>query len=154
MRTDEERSFTTDDFNFPIVNIPFKCSNIPVTPCIWSIFLWLIWNSKSCGSYSDFLDRGFAANSELSYWTKGSSLLRWSILLWKFHVATMTWFIVREYDHEYVPFVVSTIRSFSHSWLITKFVTRVTRRVSLVERELFSLPEYPPFLVWFVLLNL
>ena len=29
-----------------------------------------------------------------------------------------------------------------HSWLITGFVTRLTRRVSLVERELHSIPEH------------
>ena len=34
-------------------------------------------------------------------------------------------------------------RSFSHSWLITGFVTRLTRRVSLVEQELLTLPEHP-----------
>ena len=35
-------------------------------------------------------------------------------------------------DHGYVPLVVSTYRSFPHSWLITGFVIRVTRQVSLV----------------------
>jgi hypothetical protein len=39
-------------------------------------------------------------------------------------------------DHRYVPLVISTCRSFSRSWLIT----RVTRQVSLVERN------YLPFL--------
>jgi hypothetical protein len=34
-----------------------------------------------------------------------------------------------------------TFRSFPHSWLITGFVTRVTRRVSLMEQELLTLPE-------------
>ena len=33
-------------------------------------------------------------------------------------------------------------RSFTHSWLITGFITIVTRRVSLVERELLPLPEH------------
>ena len=36
----------------------------------------------------------------------------------------------------YVPLVVNTSRSFPHSWLITGFVTRLTRRVQLVEQEL------------------
>ena len=44
-------------------------------------------------------------------------------------------------DHGYVPFVVSTSRSFPHSWLVTGFVTRLTRRVPLVEQELLTLPE-------------
>ena len=45
-------------------------------------------------------------------------------------------------DHGYVPLVVSTSRSFPHSWLITGFVTRLTRRVPLVEVELLILPEH------------
>jgi hypothetical protein len=39
-------------------------------------------------------------------------------------------------DHGYVPLVVNTSRSFPHSRLITRFVTRLTRRVPLVEQEL------------------
>jgi hypothetical protein len=35
------------------------------------------------------------------------------------------------------------IRSFPHSQLITGFVTRLTRRVPLVEQELLTLPEHP-----------
>ena len=45
-------------------------------------------------------------------------------------------------DHGYVPLVVSTSRSFPHSRLITGFVTRLTRRVPLVEQELLTLPEH------------
>ena len=36
----------------------------------------------------------------------------------------------------------STCRSWPRSWFVTGFVTRVTRRVSLVEQELLTLPEY------------
>jgi hypothetical protein len=32
-----------------------------------------------------------------------------------------------------------------HSWLITVFVTRVTRRRSLIKQELLILPEHPRF---------
>jgi hypothetical protein len=42
----------------------------------------------------------------------------------------------------YVPLVVITSRSFPHSWLITRFVTRLTRRVPLVEQELLTLTEH------------
>jgi len=42
----------------------------------------------------------------------------------------------------YVPLVVNTSRSFPHSQLITSFVTRLTRRVSLVQQELLTLPEH------------
>ena len=45
-------------------------------------------------------------------------------------------------DHGYVPLVGNTSRSFPHSWLITGFVTRLTRRVPLVEQELLILPEH------------
>jgi cell shape-determining protein MreC len=41
--------------------------------------------------------------------------------------------------------------------VITGFVTRLTRRVSLVEQDLLTLPEHlssPPFLVGFVLLDI
>ena len=61
-------------------------------------------------------------------------------------VATMTWLSVQNIcitnDHRYVPLVVNTFRSFHHSWLINGFVTRVTRRVSLVEQKLLTLPEH------------
>jgi hypothetical protein len=46
------------------------------------------------------------------------------------------------------PFIVITIRSFPHSWLITGFITRVTWPVPLVEHDLLTHPEqvsYPPF---------
>jgi hypothetical protein len=52
------------------------------------------------------------------------------------------WNICVTNDHGYVPLVVSTSRFFPRSWLITGFVTRLTRRVSLVEQELLTLPEH------------
>ena len=54
----------------------------------------------------------------------------------------LLWNICVTNDHRYVPLVVSTSRSFPHSWLITGFVTRLTRRVSLVEQKLFTLPGH------------
>jgi hypothetical protein len=55
----------------------------------------------------------------------------------------MTWLnICVTNDHGYVPLVVNTSRSFPHSWLITRFVTKLTRRVPLVEQELLTLPEH------------
>jgi hypothetical protein len=41
------------------------------------------------------------------------------------------WNICITNDHEYIPLVVNTSRAFPHSWLITGFVTRLTRRVPL-----------------------
>ena len=78
-----------------------------------------------------------------SYWTKGCSWLSWSHHFESFTVATMTWLTVMEYScHGYAPLVVSTSRSFPHSWLITGFVTRLTRRMPLVKQELPTLPEH------------
>jgi hypothetical protein len=44
--------------------------------------------------------------------------------------------------HRYVTLLLNTSRSFPHSWLITGFVTRLTRRVPQVEQELPILPEH------------
>ena len=48
-------------------------------------------------------------------------------------------------DYEYAPFVKITIWSFFHSWLVTGFVTRVTRQMPHVEQELLTLTEHPGF---------
>ena len=45
-------------------------------------------------------------------------------------------------DHGYVTLVLSTSRSFPHSWPITGFATIFTRRVPLVEQEQLTLPEH------------
>jgi hypothetical protein len=50
--------------------------------------------------------------------------------------------VLSTHDHGYVTLVVNTSRSFTHWWLITGFVTRLTRRVPLVEQELLNLPEH------------
>ena len=47
-----------DDFNFPIVNFPFICSNIPAAPVYGVHISQMIRYSRACGSYQDFLDRG------------------------------------------------------------------------------------------------
>jgi hypothetical protein len=70
----------------------------------------------------------------------------------------MTWLTVTNIcvtnDHGYGQFVVSTARFFTHLWLVTGFVTSVTRRVPLVEQEQLRLPEHMSFRVVFVLLDL
>jgi len=45
------------DFNFPIVNFPFLCSNIPAAPAYGVYISQSIRYSRACGSYQDFLDR-------------------------------------------------------------------------------------------------
>jgi hypothetical protein len=47
-----------DDFNFPIVNFPFICSNIPAASAYEVFISQLIRYSRACDTYQDFLDRG------------------------------------------------------------------------------------------------
>jgi hypothetical protein len=54
-----------DDFNFPIVNLPFICSNIPAAPAYGVYISQLIRYSRACGSYHDFLDRGLLLTRKL-----------------------------------------------------------------------------------------
>jgi hypothetical protein len=62
-----------DDFNFPIVNFPFICSNIPAARASGVYISQMIRYSRACGSYQDFLDRGLLLTSKL--------LNQWFLLL-------------------------------------------------------------------------
>jgi hypothetical protein len=46
------------------------------------------------------------------------------------------------HDNGYVPLVVNTFRFFPHSRLVSGFLTRLTRRMPLVDQELLTLPEH------------
>ena len=52
------------------------------------------------------------------------------------------WNICVTNDHGYVPLVVNTSRSLPHLRFITGFVTRLARRVPLVEQELLTLLQH------------
>jgi hypothetical protein len=71
LETDSEGRLRTklydkrDDFNFPIVNLPFICSNIPAAPAYGVYISQLIRYSRACGSYHDFLDRGLLLTRKL-----------------------------------------------------------------------------------------
>jgi hypothetical protein len=54
-----------DDFNFPIVNLPFICSNIPAAPAYGVYISQLIRYFRACGSYQDFLDKGLLPTRKL-----------------------------------------------------------------------------------------
>ena len=54
-----------DDFNFPIVNFPFICSNIPTAPTYGVYISQLIRYFRACGSYQDFLNRGLLLTRKL-----------------------------------------------------------------------------------------
>ena len=63
LKIDSERRSRTklydiiDDFNFPIVNFPFICSNIPATPAYGVYISKLTLYSTDFASYKDFIDR-------------------------------------------------------------------------------------------------
>ena len=54
-----------DDFNFPIVNFPFICSNIPAASAYGVYIFQLIRYSRTCGSYRDVHDRGLLLTRKL-----------------------------------------------------------------------------------------
>ena len=139
-----------DDFNFPIVNFPFICSNIPAAPAYGVYISQLILYSRACGSYQDFFDRGLLLTRKLL--NQGFQLVKLKSALSESCLGWSLWNICVTNDHGYVPLVVSTSRSFPHSWLITGFVAILTRRMPLVEHELLTLPENmssPPVFSWF-----
>jgi len=53
-----------DDFNIPIVNFPFICSNIPAAPAYVVNTSQLIRYSGACGFYQDILDGGLMLTLE------------------------------------------------------------------------------------------
>ena len=71
LEIDSEGRLTTklydkrDDFNFPIVNFSFICSNIPAAPAYGVYISQSIQYSRACGSYQDFLDRGLLLTKKL-----------------------------------------------------------------------------------------
>ena len=47
-----------DDFDFAIVNFPYTCSNIPLSP-VYGVYLsQLIRYARACSTYDQFLSRG------------------------------------------------------------------------------------------------
>ena len=100
--------------------------------------------SRACGSYQDFLDRGLLLTRKLL--NQGFLLVKLvitsNILRSPPWLGWPLWNICVINDRGYVSLVENTSRSFPHSWLITGFVTRLTRRVALMEQELLSLPGH------------
>ena len=54
-----------EDLNFPIVNFPFICSNIPAAPVYGVYISHLIRYSRACGSYQDCIERGLLLTMKL-----------------------------------------------------------------------------------------
>ena len=142
-----------DDFNFTIVDFPFIDSSILAASAYWVYMCQLIQYSRACGSYQIFHDIGLLLTRRL---------LNQELLLIMLK-SSLRMFYGRRHDLicHYGTSVsqittceqISTSRSFLHSWLITGFVSRVTRRVSQLEQKLLTLPDFLSF-SGFVLLDI
>ena len=133
-----------DDFNFPIVNFQYICSNISTAPAYEVYISQLIRRSTACGSYQDILDRGLLLTRKLL--NQGFLLVKLKSSL--FTVDTMTWLTVMEYLCHKWSRICSTCRkhfpvlSSFMTQVITGFATRLTWWVPLVEQKLPTLPEH------------
>jgi hypothetical protein len=95
-----------DDFNFPIVNFPFICSNIPAAPIYGVYISHLIRYSRGCDSYQDFLGKGLLLTRKLqSQWFL---LVKLRSSLRKFY-GRLLWNICETNDHGYVPSVLFSL---------------------------------------------
>ena len=54
-----------DDFNFSIVNFPYLCSNIPLSPAYGVYVSQLIRYARACSAYEQFANRGRLLTSKL-----------------------------------------------------------------------------------------
>ena len=54
-----------DDLNFPIVNFPFLCCNIPAAPAYGVYVSQLIRYSRASLKYADFVERGILLSQKL-----------------------------------------------------------------------------------------
>jgi hypothetical protein len=72
-----------DEFNFPIVNFPFICSNIPAAPAYGVYISQFIRYSRACGSYPDFLDKRLLLTRKLL--NQGFLLIKLKSSLRKFY---------------------------------------------------------------------
>ena len=141
------------------MNFLFICRNIPAAPLYGVFNTQLIRYSRACDSFQDFLGRWLLLTMKLL--NQGFLLVKLMSSLRKFYgrhhdLVDRYGISVLTNDYGYVPLVLNTFRSFPLLWLITEFVTRLTRRVPHVGHKLFTLPEYlssPWILVGFALLD-
>jgi hypothetical protein len=61
-----------------------------------------------------------------------------------FPVVILTSSVTEYFFHENVPLVVRIILSFPHSWFITVFVTRLSRRLPVMKHYVISLSQHTP----------
>jgi hypothetical protein len=113
------------------------CSNIPASPAYGVHISQFIRYYRAYGSYQDFLDRGLLLTRKLL--NQGFLLIKLKSSLHAKVLRSPPWlgWPHMEYLCHKWPQICSTC---PHSWLITGFVTRLTRRVPLVEQELLTFP--------------
>ena len=131
-----------DDFNFPMLNFPFIWSNIPAASAYGVYISRLIRYSRADGSYQDFLDRGLLLTRKLLI--QGFLLVKLKSSLQKFYRRHHDWLTVVEYlCHKWSRICSICRKQFPVlSSIMTGFVTRLTRQVSLMQEELLTLPEH------------
>jgi hypothetical protein len=129
-------------FPFPliIVKFPFIAATSQQHLHMEIEICQLIRYSWACGVCHDFLDRELLLKRKLM--NQCILLVKLKSSLWKF---TAPPWLGSPILNIYVPFAVITIRCFPRSWLIIRFITRLTLRIPLVEQELLILPEHPEF---------
>ena len=109
-----------DDFNFPIVNFPIICSNIPAAPAYGVYISQMIRYSRSCNSDQDFLDRGLLPTRNVL--NQGFLFGNVEVITSKtFTVATMTWLTAMEYLCQKLPRICSTC--LKHFPVLSSFTT-------------------------------
>ena len=132
--------------NYVIVELIFLLTNVIghfVLPTIWFIPTSLShWNNYSLSIIQNHLNPLANITRTLLF-----CIFRCTCI-WPFFVLGsqpwkdwLLWNNCVTNDYGYVPRIVSTSRSFPHSWLIIEYVTRLTQRVTLVEQELLTFPE-------------
>ena len=102
-----------DDFNLPIVNFPFICSNIPAAPAYGVYISQLIRYSRACGSYQDFLDKGLLLTRKLL--NQGFLLVKLKSSLRKFYGRHHDLIDRYGISVSQMTLVVNTSRSFPYS---------------------------------------
>jgi hypothetical protein len=94
----------------------------------------LIRYSRACGSYQDFLDRGLLLTRKLL--NQGFLVVITSkVLLSPPWLGWPLWNICVTNVHGYVPLIISTSRSFPHSWFITRIRGHLWHRYSIVVNQ-------------------
>jgi hypothetical protein len=119
----------------------YYLSNIPAAPAYGVYISQLIRYSRLSGSDRYFFERGLVLTRKLL--NQGLRLVKLKSSLWKFNghhhdLVDRYGISVSDMTMEYLSYSLTGL----HSWHIPSFVTRVTRRVFLVEQELLTLPKY------------